>query len=282
MFDTGYTPSAGKIVLGTLAPPMIIEKNIETAAHCYPGRLLSKGATDYDAKVADGLANVIGWLGYEHSSVQLDGKGRPPSKSDIYLVGSKTAVLRGGGFPVLGKLAAGFIAEQGDPLFSWSQGRVVPGKLIKGTPAIRVPFVQHATEFDTGIDLVAGQMVNGAQIEVLADVASSTIDVGLLSGESGGDADGFLDGVSCAALGIPVLTTATLGALLEAGETGLVKDPGHVVGTAKSITYSTSAHAIAGNIYLAIESPGVVEVGRAAYGVNAATADSDIVVESIL
>ncbi len=78
------------------------------------------------------------------------------------------------------------------------------------------------SEQDTAWDLPARCIVINVMIDVTtAEVtqATKTIDVGLLSSESGGDADGFLDGVSVASLGLKqgVHTTGavTKGALLR-------------------------------------------------------------------
>ena len=71
----------------------------------------------------------------------------------------------------------------------------------------RIPFsagdLTAATETDTGFDLPDDAMVlpDGMGIHVIVVDATEDIDVGLLSSEAGGDADGFMDAVSLAALG---------------------------------------------------------------------------------
>ena len=56
-----------------------------------------------------------------------------------------------------------------------------------------LPFgVSDNSETDTGIDLPANMLVKDAFIRVTTVDATETLDVGLLSSESGGDADGFL------------------------------------------------------------------------------------------
>lgn len=108
------------------------------------------------------------------------------------------------------------------------------------------------TETDTGHDLVPGSIVHGIGGGVRVTTADSgiTIDVGLLSGESGGDADGFMDGVSVASAATvkPTLTNggATLGALLkvqDSANAGDVVPEAHVVATAKSVSYTLAASA---------------------------------------
>lgn len=62
-----------------------------------------------------------------------------------------------------------------------------------------------ASEADSGWDLPAKAVVHHVFVEVTtaeATGATKTLDVGLLSSESGGDADGFLDGVSVATTGL--------------------------------------------------------------------------------
>jgi len=121
------------------------------------------------------------------------------------------------------------------------------------------------TETDTGFDLPTNAAVipDGIGVNVLTLDATETIDVGILSSESGGDANGFLALASVAAAvfvpGATVVTTGsnetylastTLGALVHnflagadvAGDVGtsykklLVCD-----GTAKSISYTLTA-----------------------------------------
>lgn len=63
------------------------------------------------------------------------------------------------------------------------------------------------TEIDTGFDLPANALLVDAWINCRtaeATGATKTIDLGLLSSESGGDADGFMDGLSVAATGMKI------------------------------------------------------------------------------
>jgi hypothetical protein len=78
------------------------------------------------------------------------------------------------------------------------------GAVVK---CITIPIVAVASvaEQDTGIDLPAKAIVLGVYLDVTtAEVTggTKTVDVGLKAGESGGDADGFLDGVACSATGL--------------------------------------------------------------------------------
>lgn len=107
-----------------------------------------------------------------------------------------------------------------------------------------------ATETNSGFDLPANAMVlPHAAIRVQTVDASETIDVGLLSSETAGDADGFLAAVSVATAGMAKGTLAsagqTLGALLRVDESGggVLVPEGHVVtgSNATSITWTLSA-----------------------------------------
>jgi len=121
------------------------------------------------------------------------------------------------------------------------------------------------SEQDTGVDLPANAMVVDVLVDV--DVAEATgsvktINVGILSSESGGDADGFIAGLSVATTGLkrPVAATATgsnetylasttRGALLQtflagsdtAGDVGTLVDKFHLTSsiTGKSISITS-------------------------------------------
>lgn len=107
-------------------------------------------------------------------------------------------------------------------------------------------------EKDTGIDFKAGDIIEAVWVNVRtleATATTKTIDVGLLSSESGGDTDGFVDGLSTAAAGniLPRLDSGgqTYGVLLHEDESGagvLVPTP-HVIASAVSLVYQLgSAH----------------------------------------
>jgi hypothetical protein len=294
MVDSGYVvPTGNLIVKGR--PPNIVYRNIGTVANAYPGRLLVKEATEYDVKVSDALSAPIGYLGYEQQAIQY----QVASKETINVVDTEVPVLAGGGFTIYMPtgLALGFKVGAEDPLLSWTNGQVAAGGNLGGKLALKIPFVQKGTVFDTGIDLPAGLLITGALIEVTTAVASSWIDVGIINSGESGDEDGFLDGVSCAATGLvlPIVDDATDGnntlgaylsdtiksadgtALFYRAPTGYKTD-----GTAKSIVYKTSADAVVGNIYLFVESPGVVQVGTAGTGVDATAAAAGVFVKSII
>lgn len=106
--------------------------------------------------------------------------------------------------------------------------RVVLREAVHKTAVIPIEFGDGTTETDTGFDLPADGMVlkvwlNVKTVEVTG--GTPTVDVGLLSSESGGDADGFLDGVSNATAGLIKGTLdsggQTLGLLLSVDEDGV-------------------------------------------------------------
>lgn len=138
---------------------------------------------------------------------------------------------------------------------------------------------KDGTEIDTGFDLPAKGILYDVYVDVTTAEATGTtktIDVGLLSSESGGDADGFLDGVvtSAIALKTGALTVTdgssqnfyaaspTWGVLMYSGRLGtdaagdagvLIKRPYMANSvTAKSISYTVGSAAteLAGSIYL--------------------------------
>lgn len=119
-------------------------------------------------------------------------------------------------------------------------------------------------ETDTGIDFLADTMIHDVRVEVVTTASAKTLDVGLLSTETSGDADGFRDGVLLTTAGyvadtgvvtagttIDWTAASTYGALLYksiAGSDAVASGGGrsylgHVVvsGKASSLTYSQSS-----------------------------------------
>jgi len=76
-----------------------------------------------------------------------------------------------------------------------------------------IPFTPQTSETDTGIDLPSKAAILDVFVEVTTADSGETMDVGLLSSETGGDADGFLDGVAMDSTGLvsggitPTITT---------------------------------------------------------------------------
>lgn len=295
MVDSGYTtPNYMIFPLGLTDKA---ERNVEAAIN--PGRLAIRGTTDYDIKPANCLKPVVGWAGWEEAL----GRYQPVDLDTAYAVSAVTYIGKCPGKPVFvpAGLPKGFVAEEGDILIPWgTAGQVAPAVKIGGGFGVKVPFTKKASEFDTNIDLPAGILVNGWRVDAVTAASGATIDIGILSTEVGGDADGFVDGASLAATGtvFPGSVDAsaannTTGALLvESDITSAdtpalslsVPTPYKCDGTAKSITYTTSDHTVAGFFYLVVEAAGIEPVGKVAATVDAsaATADTDIMVTSLI
>lgn len=129
---------------------------------------------------------------------------------------------------------------------------------------------------DTTFDLPAKALLLDVLVEVTTAEATGgtkTLDVGLLAGESGGDEDGFVDGVSVAATGVfrggvaldggsAYFNTTTRGLLMRnfvqgagADDRGMYAEKPHISSsvTAKSVTYTAGSNDFAefrGAIYL--------------------------------
>lgn len=114
-----------------------------------------------------------------------------------------------------------------------------------------------AAEQDTGLDFPAGSLVLPTPfLRVTALDATETMDWGLLSSESGGDADGFMVAASVNAAGtVPGLLvgTDTLGALLkeDTNAASVLVPKGHPIATATSIVllFSAGSDTAAGYAY---------------------------------
>ena len=106
-----------------------------------------------------------------------------------------------------------------------------------------------ATETDTGFNMpLHSAVLPNPMVRVLTVDATETIDVGLLSSETAGDANGFLALADVATAGLVkgtlISTGQTIGALLSADEgAGVLLPEAHVVtGTnAVSVTYTLTA-----------------------------------------
>lgn len=154
------------------------------------------------------------------------------------------------------------------------------GMVVK-VKKLSISATPDGSEQDTTWDLPAKALV----LDVLVDVTTAeatggtkTLDVGLLSSESGGDADGFIDGLSVASTGLlrpgaavtaggteSYISSWTRGVLLtvgaplagtnNAGDVGTYYEKPHSAGsvTAKSVTYTAGSNDFAefrGDIYI--------------------------------
>lgn len=144
----------------------------------------------------------------------------------------------------------------------------VSGVKIYSAPAriVRIPFSQNASEKATNVVLMKGDVVEDCRIYVTTNVAASTIDVGL-NGSTHDDPDGLIDGASCVNAGWVAIVDNTelaskVSALLQSGADGIAAVAANEAGPQGllitedncPVTYTTSAHAIAGFIYLKVRS----------------------------
>ena len=284
----GFVEPDNKVIAYAPNTILIQEEKAEEAT-IKPGMVVMKGANDDDVVACDGVTKApFGIAGYEQSflGAASSTSNRPANVDTAYAKDARVPVLGGGGFVAMMHLAPGVGTVKGDLLASWGGGTVVPVVPMPGGYGVRIPFVKKTDEFDTGVDLPEGIIVSDVIVEVTKEVALATIDVGLLYAENsnGGDADGFLDGESCAAKGFvkhntvaltSAATTLTLGAYFKEAD---IKDATasagaqtyrvpnyHVVGGGQvSVSYTpTNSADIAGNIYVVCAAPGFQIVGRA-------------------
>lgn len=122
MADVGYGPKPSNSIL-VAGYPLIQILKVETATNMYPGRLVKKGTNDDDIVVNTAAGAAIGWLGYE----QTIKKYRPDDVDTIYAVNDQAAVLHGGGFVIVGRLASGQSVSKGDRLMAAANGELSGG-----------------------------------------------------------------------------------------------------------------------------------------------------------
>jgi len=297
----GFKKPANKIVVAATDSCFYSEYKLENATGAYAGRLAMKGTNADDVVVSDAASYMPhGWIGFEQSFLGSTSytSNRPATVDTIWTVNMRVPVLKGGGFWIVGSLAPGFAAQKGDMLIPWGSGTLAPAIPMLGGFGVRIGFTKSTSEADTNVDLPSGVIVTAAIPKITTNAGSSTLDVGILSSEAGGDADGFIDGASCATAGwvkpINVDATAannTVGVFLveddikSADSTALYASfPSFHVGdgTATSVTYTTSNHTVAGDIYLVVQSPGIMPVATAEEDKTAASSAQDLMVKSLI
>jgi len=287
---TGHSTPTGKIIdYGT--PLIKMEKNVETAANVYSGRLVAKGTSDYDIKVGDGIDAVpIAWALYEQESPEF----KKDSWATVYNVNDKIKVGRGGNFCIYAWMPKGFEARQGDKMFSFTAGQVVPGQTLDGQPAIAIPFSKNTSETDTNVDFALAMVVSDVRLLVETAAVSATVTVGLLASESG-DADGFLVAEIAAVAGLVPHENGAGSAIITQGvflspvvgkdaNTKYFSTPKEkrIDGTAISPSYNTSSHTIAGRLLFKMQNSGIREVGVAEESVSSVAAAARIWVRNTL
>lgn len=124
-----------------------------------------------------------------------------------------------------------------DPRDGWQYTMWGMGAAIK-IKRIRLSTQTTAAETDTGWDLPASSFVMDVFVKVItaeATESTKTIDIGLLSSESGGDADGFANELSVAATGLVrpnvVVTAGGTETYYSSVTTGELLRAGYIVGT---------------------------------------------------
>jgi len=261
-----------------------------TVTNLIPGRLVKKGTTDSQIVIGDADGPNIGFLGYENGF----GPDKPANITTAYALAVSAEVLSGPGVILVANCETAAVTK-GDELCAGSDGKL--RKRYSGAvQTMVIPFAKSTAEVETDYDLPEGAVILGMPfIEVTTAVASGTIDVGIESSEAGGDADGFLDAVSCAAEGkIQAITwdasadaDNTIGLLISNAMLGGSSNYGRIPvqyvgdGTATSISYTTSDHDIAGNIHIMYIEPGVDDkaVGIAEETIAAA---GNIIIRSLI
>lgn len=246
-------------------PDELIGKVGGTVTEMKPGRLVAKGTNDDDIVIGSKILSPVGFLGYEQTSAY----SKPATVDTAYADGDWATIING---PMVLNGNVSEVVNKGDLLCGDDDGKLrkyYPGAI----KTMVIPFIQKTSEFDSTYDLPEGAVVLGAFVDVVTNVASSTIDVGILSSEAGGDADGFIDGMSCATAGkiVPITWDAsadadnTIGLLISNAMLGGTNNYGRIPvmwvcdGTAISVSYTTSAHAITGNIYIMYAEPGAAD-----------------------
>lgn len=127
--------------------------------------------------------------------------------------------------------------------------------LVRKTKQISISTTPTGAEQDTSFDLPVKGIVHNVYVNVTTAETTGTtktLDIGLKAAESGGDADGFLDGIDVSSTGVKkgVLTAGgvTLGALFRETVTDSNTDTlnaktDHIMnGTAKSVVYTAGSN----------------------------------------
>lgn len=262
-----------------------------------PGHIIvpveDDGTDDFGVVRSNGLLPVLGICGYEQSYLANPekptdyGSMRPAGPTYAFAEDVPVPILQGGNTFPMCWLTRGVRAKMGDKLFAWGNGEVIPGFMGRNGVTVMIPFSKKATEFDTAVLIPAGIRITGAGVLVTTESEGATIDVGILSSLSGGDADGFINGASLTTKGYVDLLTAdenedniTAGVLLKgtvitSNDTTPIYaaqiDAYTIPNDTSRISYTTSDATVAGYILLNVEGQGIVEVARCEETTDATT-----------
>ena len=296
MGDYDFPDTVGRTLV--YGEPYMVTKQLKTASGVKPGSLVTEDTTIGEAKACTASTPVMGVVVWENTYEYFkDGHTYDTAFSDDDQV---TVAVSSVGCIMKLRVATPANLTAGDYVCNWTGGEVM-GPVLPADLGVwlKIPFTKNASEADTSFDLTSGMMVLDVATEITTAVASGTIDVGMLSTEASGDADGFLDAQDCAtayhyAVTNKVDATAgdiNLGALLvEVDIKDATGTPVYVSiptvykcdGTTVSVSYTTSAHAIAGNILLNIYTPYLQIVGRAVEAIDASSAATTGLIQSLL
>jgi hypothetical protein len=100
--------------------PLVDHYKIKTVANMYPGRLVTMDTTDNQIKVCTAATKPLGVLGYQDTNENF----RPDTVDTIYEVNDFAAVLFGGGFTYVGRLASGQNVAAGEYLTAAADGEL--------------------------------------------------------------------------------------------------------------------------------------------------------------
>lgn len=104
--EFGFTVPTGAVLANPQSSNILIrEFECETAAGCYPGRLVKNGSTLAEAVVNDTSDNsgCLGWIGYEQASLD----DRPDTIDTVWTVNKSMPVISGPGAIIRAALCGG-------------------------------------------------------------------------------------------------------------------------------------------------------------------------------
>lgn len=298
MAYTGYvTPTNKTLIAGT---PLVQEAKLETGTDCYAGRLVGGGTYDDDAVVCTNILQPRGFIQWEGIQPEF----QPATYATAFAADDIVRIIKGD-IVVKAKLATPFVVSKDQLMCNWTAGQLAgPVLPADGGVLLGIPFVKKASEYDTGIELPADMLVMDAYIDVGTLAGSSWIDVGLLSTEDGGDANGFIVHAACTAAqkvrpgatittgtGETYIASTTRGVMLadfvagtdNATDHGVYIEKAHRCdGTATTLSYTTSNHTVAGMIWLHLVHEGLRVVGQAEKDADGSSAAVDVQVRCLI
>jgi hypothetical protein len=293
--DIGFIKPAEKIVAWG-RPPAIVEREIETVANMYAGRLCSSGTTANEIIVgAPATKQILGWLGYEDTALAY----RPLTVDTIYAVNDRAALMFGGGFGVVGSLTPGVSVVPGDFLAPWVAGELIPVIPRPQGWGIKIPYAvttgAHATTA-TGVDIPLEMLVSDAEVIAVTTEAAGTIDVGFENAVESGDLDGLLVALPLAATGlvnaevcgaaaspygVHLATPMTVVTSISPAYP-VIRRVYEVDRSTREVVYNGSAHNMTGFLVITCNGVGFEPVARAVEPMAASTSSQDIMAMSLI